>query len=162
MPAIHVNVYVHAPRPEVFARVSDHERFLRGDGIKSCRVTRSGTEERNGLGCIREIRSDSGVHFVEEITHFESPNRYDYLIRQCNLPITHEGGSLRFIERGDGTEIDWVSTFSVRVPLLGTALEKVAVLPLTDQFTRLLLVVKQELEARSEDGRSVTNASAVG
>ena len=87
MAEIHVNMYIHAPRDAVFARVSDHERFLRGKGVKSCRVTRDGAGDRNGLGCLREIHTSTGIKFVEEITHFEAPARYDYLIRECTAPI---------------------------------------------------------------------------
>lgn len=158
MAEIRISAYIHAPREDVFAYVSDHERFLQGGAIKSCRVTKPGAGDRNGLGALREVLG-RGIRFVEEVTHFEPPARYDYLIRECNLPIDHEGGSLRLIERGDGTEIEWVTRFTIPVPLLGKALAQISVLQLTDQFNKLLLRTKRDLEATH---RSRPSASAGG
>ena len=145
MAEVRVNVYVHAKRDDVFALVSDHEKFIRGGLVRSCTVVTEGTDDRNGLGCMREIVTP-GIRFVEEITVFQRPSRFDYLIRETNLPIHHEGGSLRFHERGPGTEIDWVSLFSIPVPLLGGALARLAATNLTAAFTQLLLNAKSELE----------------
>ena len=155
MTRIHVSSYIHARREDVFDFVSDHEGFLRGPGIKSCKVTTPGKGDRNGLGALREVRG-GGIRFVEEITVFDRPSRYDYVIRECTLPIVHEGGRLSFFERGDGTEIDWVSDFSVPIPIAGGALGRIAALQLTEAFTRLLLRAKAALEgdraAKTEAG----------
>jgi len=45
--------------------VSDHESFLRSEGGVRARVVRAGEPERNGLGCLREVRVGRRVRYVE-------------------------------------------------------------------------------------------------
>jgi uncharacterized protein YndB with AHSA1/START domain len=147
MEEIHVSAYIHASVERVFDAVSDHESFLRtGDGLRTT-ITRPGTSERNGLGCLREVRNGRLIRFVEEVTGWERPASFEYQIRESTLPIRHHGGRLRFTARGAGTEIEWTSRFEVPVPLLGRALGPVARQTLTTAFTDLLLAAKLRLEA---------------
>jgi hypothetical protein len=145
MDSIRVNCYIHAPVETVFDAVSDHESFFAGGNIKVARLEREGSPERNGLGCVRLIRTPA-VRFVEEITSFERPVAFEYRIRECSLPIDHEGSKLVFTRRGDGTEIDWTATFEVPVALIGAALTRRWRNALVVEFTRLLLQAKVRLE----------------
>jgi hypothetical protein len=114
-----------------------------------CKVTRPGHYERNGLGAVREV-SAPGLRYVEEITWFEPGKRMDYLIRKCTLPMRHHGGRLDFMPREGGTDIQWVTEYTVSVPLVrglwGAMIDRAA-LP---AFTRFLTAAKAELEGGGE------------
>jgi uncharacterized protein YndB with AHSA1/START domain len=146
MREVHVNVYIHAPIERVFEAVADHESFLRSEDGTRTSIARPGSPDRNGLGCLREVRGPKGVHFVEEITSFSRPSSFDYHIRKASLPLRHHGGQVRFTARGDGTEVDWASSFDITVPLVGGALEPLTAAILTTSFTEMLLNAKARLE----------------
>ena len=146
MAEVRINAFINAKRDDAFDLISDHERFLSGGAIESCRVVTPGSGHKNGLGCFREVRTTTGVRFIEEITRFDGPERYDYVIRECTLPIAHDGGSVRLIDRSGGTEVDWVTRFLVPVPLLGGAMAQLASMILTTEFNRLVLEAKRMLE----------------
>ena len=149
MRAVHVNVYIHAPIERVFEAVADHESFLRSEDGTRTSIARSGSPDPNGLGCLREVRGPRGVHFVEEITRFSRPFSFDYQIRKASLPLRHHGGQVRLTARGDGTEVDWTSSFDITVPLVGGALERLAAAILTATFTEMLLRAKARIERAS-------------
>jgi len=144
MAEVRVNAYVHAPCEAVFAHMSDHVRVL-SSRTATCSIHSPGPDETNGLGCIREVRA-KGIHLLEEVTHFDRPKRYDYRIIKSNLPLEHEGGSLHFHHRGDGTEIDWVTRFTVPVPVVGGALSQIVCTSLTTELTKVLMRAKDTLE----------------
>ena len=145
MHRIHVNFYINAPVERVFDAMADHEHFFRGGAIRSARVVRQGEGERNGKGAVREIHA-SGLRFLEEITCFERPSRFDYQITECTIPVNHEGGQLHFIDRGAGTEIDWISDYEIPIPLVGKPMEEFFERVFVTEFTRLTLQAKAELE----------------
>lgn len=125
---IHANDNFDAAIENVFARLSDHEQFLGGPGVDSCRVTRSGDDERNGLGAIREVCAGP-LRFEEEIVRFEPPHRYDYRIKSVTLfgrpvPMHHELGWLELQEAAGLVRVDWFSRFDIPLPLVGGAIEK--------------------------------------
>ncbi|HLM71241.1 MAG TPA: SRPBCC family protein [Polyangiaceae bacterium] len=148
MRQVHVNVYINAPIERVFDAVTDHEGFLRGEDGTHATITRPGSPDRNGLGCLREVRAPNGVRFVEEVTSFSPPTSYEYQIQKTSLPLRHHGGQVRLTARGDGTEINWTSRFDLTVPLVGGALEPIAASILTTKFTEMLLAAKARLEGR--------------
>src|SRR5689334_11513186 len=57
---IHVTLTIQAEPEKVFAFVSDHERFLRGPGVR-CRLVTPGRENRNGVGAVREVTATGSV-----------------------------------------------------------------------------------------------------
>lgn len=52
-----------------------------------------------------------GLWFREEITAYDPPHSYSYLIVKSVPAFDHEGGTLTFTPDGDGTHVDWVSTY---------------------------------------------------
>jgi hypothetical protein len=140
-----------APASDVFAAVSDHERFLRNHGITRCVVTRPGGGEKNGLGAIREVAAGP-LRFTEEIVSFDPPHRYDYKIRSVELfgrpfPMEHELGWVEVIDAGDHVEVDWRSRFTLRLPLIGTLLGRGVGQSLEKTFRLLLDQAQQDLHA---------------
>lgn len=138
-------MYIHAPIERVFEALSDHESFLKSNDTHTS-IAQPGTPDRNGLGCVRAVRSKGGVRFAEEITGWSPPTSYDYQIRESSLPLRHHGGQLRFTTRGEGTEVDWTTRFDVTVPLVGRALEPLTAAILTTTFTEMLGAAKERLE----------------
>jgi hypothetical protein len=148
---IHVSVAIGAPLQRVFAAIADHERFLRGPQI-SCRLLVEGRPDRNGAGALREVRSQGSV-IVEEITAFQPPSRFEYLIReivnarQKPVPLRHELGRVDFARDGDFTRVDWRSRFEITVPILGWFFERFVGRRLSGGFRQLLEQAKTELES---------------
>src|SRR5947208_14944965 len=91
MHEVRVHVHIEAPVEQVFDAVIDHESFLRSEGGVRARVMRAGEPERNGLGCLREVRVGRRVRYVEEITAWQRPLAFEYMIRGSSLPLRHAG-----------------------------------------------------------------------
>jgi hypothetical protein len=142
-----VTVLVHfgAPKGRVFDAVSDHETLLRGPGMTT-RIVRAGSSERNGLGCLREVHAPGGLRFLEEITAWERPSSFEYVIREASLPARHERGRVSFVARGTGTDVEWTTRFEVPVPIVGGLLGGVARRVFARVFGELLVAARTRLE----------------
>lgn len=106
----------------VFARVSDHARFIAGRGLV-CRVVVPGAPDANGLGAVREVASGA-LRFRETVTAFDAPFGYSYRIDSLHfgplrLPFVHRGGRIELAADAGGTRATWTSEFTLRVPVLG-------------------------------------------
>jgi hypothetical protein len=106
----------------VFARVSDHARFIAGRGL-ACRVVVAGKPGENGLGAVREVTSGA-LRFRETVTAFDAPAGYSYRIESLHygrlrLPFEHRGGRIELTPVPGGTRANWTSDFTLRVPVLG-------------------------------------------
>jgi hypothetical protein len=80
----------------------------------------------------------SGLRFDEEITGFERPTRMDYLIRDVNIPLEHEGGSIRLEPAREGTRVRWTSTFTMPLPVVGAPMAALGAVAIKRGFRRLL------------------------
>ncbi|GAC1365417.1 MAG: hypothetical protein NVS3B10_24890 [Polyangiales bacterium] len=145
MPDISIRMRIDAPLDQVFDAIGDHETFLH-DGRTRTTILRPGVSDRNGLGCFREVRAGRRTRFVEEITAWERPNAFEYRIRECSMPLRHDGGRLAFHAEDGHTVVEWTSRFAIPVPLVGGLLAAVAKRVLVGAFTRLLLQAKTKLE----------------
>jgi uncharacterized protein YndB with AHSA1/START domain len=146
MPEVHVRVQIDAPVERVFDAVSDHESFLHSEGGVSATVLREGERERNGLGCLREVRVGRRIRYVEEITTWERPSSFEYIIRETSLPLRHAGSRLTFTSEGWGTEVEWTSRFEITVPIIGGLLGIRARRIYAASFRDLLLAAKARLQ----------------
>jgi uncharacterized protein YndB with AHSA1/START domain len=104
MRTIRVQRTLKAPIEDVFEVLADYEGYVRFPGVRSAKVVRPGSSERNGLGAVREIDLGS-AWFREEITAFERPSRLDYHILKSRPSMEHEGGSIRLRPVEGGTEV---------------------------------------------------------
>ena len=142
MHTINISQTYSADPGRVFAALTDHEQFLSGKGL-SCTLITAGENERNGLGAVRRVDGGSMV-FTELINVFDRPQAYEYRITELSgwmgrmLPMHHVQGRLEFSETDEGTRVDWMSRFEVRIPLLGWLLERVLGHSLISAFGRLL------------------------
>lgn len=149
MPGVEVERTLDAPIEHVFEVISDHGGYSRFRGIQESELVRQGSEEPNGVGALRRIHSRP-LRFVEEITHFERPLRMDYLIREVNVPMVHEGGSLRLEARGGGTYVHWVSNWQFKSPL--SKLLGIASSRYIDVGFRMMLTDAGKLAAKAAAG----------
>lgn len=153
MHTIEISQTFAASREQVFATLSDHERFLTGNGL-SCKLLAPGESERNGLGAVRRVDAGSMV-FTEDINVFDPPGAYEYRITELSgwlgrlVPIRHVQGRLEFSETAQGTRVHWMSRFEIRIPLLGWLLERILGHTLISGFRRLLEQAKTDLDGRS-------------
>jgi uncharacterized protein YndB with AHSA1/START domain len=126
-----------APIEEVFELLSDHAGYTRFRGFTLAELVREGEDDPNGRGALRRLAA-GGLTFEEEITAFERPRRLDYVIRKVNVPLQHDGGSIRLSPAGANTHVDWRSTFTMRIPVVGGAVAAVFAVAIKRGFVRLL------------------------
>ncbi len=151
MSTVHVEKTIAAPIDRVFEVISDHAGYSRFPGIRSSELVREGEVERNGVGALRRIHSRP-LLFVEEITGFERPTRLDYLIREVNAPLHHQGGSMVLSERGPDSHIVWTSTFDFTIPVIRRPVGALAGVFVSRAFGKVLDEVER-LAAATEPSR---------
>jgi hypothetical protein len=142
MGAIRLEKTVSAPIEDVFELLSDHANYDRFRGITASRLTREGERERNGLGAVRAI-AVGPIRFEEEITAFERPRRMDYLIREVNLPLDHDGGRIMLAPGSAGTRVLWISTFGIPIRWVGSPLSVVFAAAFKLGFASMLDQIEQ-------------------
>jgi uncharacterized protein YndB with AHSA1/START domain len=147
MRSIHVTRTIPASPEEVFDVLADHASYDRFRGIQRSELLKSGDPPPNGLGALRRIKAWPAT-FEEEITAFERPARLDYLIIRIKLPFEHHGGSIRLSPEDGGTHVDWRSSYTIPIPLIGQLQERFWELLLNRGFRRVLEDVER-MTARS-------------
>ncbi len=136
--SIRVERRLDARPDELFEVVADHARYDRFDGIRRSELARPGKLEPNGLGAVRWVWLGP-LRFEEEITAFEPPRRFDYLIRGVKtLPFRHAGGSIRLEPDGTGTHAVWTSSFEIPIPVMGAAMDRIFKRQLERGFVHVL------------------------
>ena len=118
MGAIRLDKTLAAPIDGVFELIADHANYDSFRLITSSELVREGVTEPNGVGAMRSIALGP-IRFTEEITAFERPRRMDYLIREVNLPLDHDGGRITLEPVEAGTRVLWISTFAVPLRWVG-------------------------------------------
>ena len=146
MKTITVTRTIDAPIEKVFDLLADHANYKTFPGVKDSRLVKEGKPDRNGLGAVRRIEA-GGVVFDEEITAYERPRRFDYLITKCNVPLEHQGGSLRFEAVGNATKVTWTSAMRVKVPVVGWLMSGVMARKLGQAFGSMLKETGRRLAA---------------
>ncbi|MGH8441292.1 MAG: SRPBCC family protein [Nevskiaceae bacterium] len=146
MQTITVTRTIPAAIEKVFDVLADHANYKSFPGVKESSLIREGKPDKNGVGAVRRI-STGAVTFEEEITAYERPRRFDYLITKCTAPLEHEGGSLRFESVGNATKVTWTSVMRVKLPIIGGLLTKVMVGKLGQAFGSMLKETERRLAA---------------
>jgi hypothetical protein len=126
-------------RPEaLFEVLADHARYDRFAGIRRAELATPGERDRNGLGAVRWVWLGP-LRFEEEITAFDRPSRFDYVIRDVKtLPFRHEGGSVQLTPVDGGTDAVWTSSFEIPIPIAGALLDWIFASQLQRGFGRVL------------------------
>jgi uncharacterized protein YndB with AHSA1/START domain len=108
-----------------------------------------------GVGAVRQV-TGVGMWFREEITAYDAPRSYSYRIVRSFPAFDHEGGTLTFSPSGDGTHVDWVSTYTHPARAGGKAMEAVSSRLLRSSFLALLAGCAKALELRPAISRPGT------
>jgi uncharacterized protein YndB with AHSA1/START domain len=137
MRSIHVTHSIPASPEAVFDLLTDHANYKRFRGVSGSELLREGDPTPNGVGAVRRIRS-TPFRFDEEVTAYERPTRFEYLIVDLNVPFEHHGGTIRLSADGDRTQVDWRSSYTVPTPLVGGLQEAIWKPALTRGFRRVL------------------------
>jgi uncharacterized protein YndB with AHSA1/START domain len=98
-----------------------------------------------GAGALRELIG-VGTWFREEITAYDPPRSYSYLIVRSFPPFNHEGGTLTFTPSGDGTHVDWLTNYTHPVQVGGKLTEAVSRRLLRSNFLAILAACAETLE----------------
>ncbi|MEB3982116.1 SRPBCC family protein [Mycobacterium sp. 663a-19] len=90
-----------------------------------------------GAGAVREVVG-VGTWFREEITAYDRPHSYSYLIVRSFPPFNHEGGTLTFTAADGGTHVDWLSHYTHPARAGGRVLEAISYRVLRSSFLAVL------------------------
>jgi uncharacterized protein YndB with AHSA1/START domain len=148
MRSVHVTRTIPAPAEDVFDLLADHANYDRFRPIHGSELINEGDPAPNGVGALRRIKVRPLV-FEEEITAYERPSRLDYLIVKLNVPFQHDGGSITLSPEGGGTRVDWRSSYSVPMRVVGGLQELVWQPVLARGFRRVLEDVERMLAERN-------------
>jgi uncharacterized protein YndB with AHSA1/START domain len=107
---LHVQKTIYAPPEKVFAWLADPVSLKSAPLIVTADWAKDSPAPA-GLGAIRTGFA-VGLWFREEITAYDPPHSYTYLIVKSVPAFEHEDGTLTFTPDGDGTHVDWVSTYT--------------------------------------------------
>ncbi|HUO41109.1 MAG TPA: SRPBCC family protein [Mycobacterium sp.] len=97
------------------------------------------------VGALREVIG-VGTWLREEITAFDAPRSYSYRIVRGFPVFDHEGGTLMFTPFGDGTHVDWVTTYTHPARSGGKVMEAVSSRLLRSTFLAILANCAKALE----------------
>lgn len=96
-------------------------------------------------GAVRQVIG-IGTWFREELTAYDRPHSYTYLIVRSFPPFNHEGGTLTFTTVGDGTRVNWLTNYTHSAAAGGKALEAVTRRLLRPNFLAILNACAKALE----------------
>lgn len=98
-------------------------------------------------GALRQVIG-VGTWFREEITAYDPPRSYSYLIVRSLPPFRHDGGTLTFTPSGDGTHVDWLSHYTHPGYAGGRLMEAVSRRLLHSSFSAILAACATALEGK--------------
>jgi uncharacterized protein YndB with AHSA1/START domain len=99
-----------------------------------------------GVGALREV-TGVGMWFREEFTAYDAPRSYSYRIVRSFPAIAHQGGTMTFTPSGDGTHVDWVTTYTHPALAGGKVMEAVSSRLLRSSFLAILAGCAKALES---------------
>jgi uncharacterized protein YndB with AHSA1/START domain len=146
MVEIHVERTIAAPPENVFDWLADPVN------LAAAPMALKGFWEKGtvgpGKGAVRRVIA-AGPWFREEITAYDRPRSYRYLIIGGFPPFRHDGGTLTFTPTGGdnpGTHLDWLTNYTHPAYVGGKVLEKVTRPMLRSSFVAILDACARALE----------------
>ena len=135
MVEIHLEQMILAPVDKVFDWLADPTNLAAAPLV--LRASWAKGSAGPGAGAVREV-TGVGSWFREEITAYDRPRGYSYLIVRSFPPFNHEGGTLTFTASGDGTHVDWLSNYTHPAWAGGKLFEAVSYRLLRSNFRAIL------------------------
>ncbi|MFT4652677.1 MAG: hypothetical protein ACJA0G_001928 [Kangiellaceae bacterium] len=126
---ISVERTIKKPIEQVFELISDHANYSQFKGVDKSSLVKEGSENKNGLGAIREIVAATGT-LHEEIVRFEPPRDNQAngtktaligykIVFSKPLPYDHRLGEVHLTQSDDKTHVRWISKGTITTFLLG-------------------------------------------
>lgn len=135
MVEIHLERTFAAPVDQVFDWLADPANLAAAPLVLKAGYTKDSSEP--GAGAVREVVG-VGTWFREEITAYDRPHSYSYLIVRSFPPFDHEGGTLTFAASGDGTHVDWLTNYTHPARAGGKVLQTISYRLLRSSFLAIL------------------------
>ena len=144
MVEIHVQQTIAAPVERVFDWLADPVNLAAAPLVLKAGYAKGSSVPR--AGATREVIA-VGTWFREEITAYDRPRSYSYLIVRSFPPFIHDGGSLTFTtatftaagtEPAEGTRVDWLTNYTHPAWAGGKLLESVSYPLLRSSFLAIL------------------------
>jgi uncharacterized protein YndB with AHSA1/START domain len=117
MATIHVERTIAAPPDEVFAWLADSSNYTKAPLAMREKRTKDGQGAPYGVGAIREI-TGAGAWFREEITAYDAPREFSYLIVKSFPPLKHKGGTVKVTPAAGGSHVSWKTEYTMSPALL--------------------------------------------
>lgn len=144
MAHIHVERTIAAPPDQVFAWLADPANLTTAPLLLQAGWVEGVSEPR--VGAVRKAVA-TGMWFREEITAYDPPRSYSYLIISSVPAFDHEGGTLTFTPAPGGTHVDWDSSYTHPLRGGGRAMEALTSRLLPWNFSAILRACAKALES---------------
>ena len=135
MVTIHLQRTIAAPPDRVFDWLADPAGLATIPLVR--RAEWAPDSAPPGVGAVRVV-TGYGIWFHEKITAYDAPNSYSYLIIGSFPAFDHQGGTLTFTPDGEGTHVDWNTSYSHPLRGGGKAMEAVTHPLLSWSFGQIL------------------------
>jgi hypothetical protein len=146
METLTVDRVIAAPSGEVFDWISNSHNYTRTPLVVHEHLARHGTATPYGEGAVRVLGWMVGW-FWERVTAYDRPNSFDYHVYRSFPPSRHDHGRVTCTSVGDGTRVEWSTTFELSIPLLGGFLTRRLGVPIMRHaFGRVLALAAADLE----------------
>ena len=109
MVQLHVERTIAASPEQVFDWLADPANLTASPLVLKAGWAKGSSDP--GVGALRVVTA-VGMWLREKITAYDPPRSYSYLIVRSFPAMDHEGGTLTFTPSGDGTYVDWVTTYT--------------------------------------------------
>jgi uncharacterized protein YndB with AHSA1/START domain len=143
MVEIHLERTIAAPVDQVFDWLADPANLAAAPLALKAGYAKDSSGP--GVGAARKVVG-VGTWFREEITAYDRPHSYSYLIVRSFPAFNHEGGTLTFTASGDGTHVDWLSNYTPPARAGGKVMEAISYRLLRSSFLAILNGCAKALE----------------
>lgn len=115
----HVQVFARAavPPSAVWPWLADASTWSTWSNLTTAELEQAGDEERDGVGAIRRLGVGPGVS-REQIVVYDPPHHLAYTLLS-GMPVDGYRADVHLRPDGDGTLIEWRSSFTPRWPGTG-------------------------------------------
>jgi uncharacterized protein YndB with AHSA1/START domain len=146
MVQLHIERTIAAPPEQVFDWLADPANLTAAPLAVKAGYAKGSSGP--GAGAVREV-TGLGMRFSEEITAYDRPRSYSYLILRSLPAFDHDGGTLTFTPTGDGTHVDWVTSYTHPARAGGKVMEAISSRLLRSSFLAVLAGCAKALESSS-------------
>ncbi|QNI07624.1 SRPBCC family protein [Mycobacterium kubicae] len=143
MVEIHVERTIAAPIEDVFDWLADPKSLTAAPLALKAGYRKDSPPP--GAGAVREVIG-AGMWFREDITAYNRPHSYSYLIVRSVPAFNHDGGTLTFTSIGEGTHVDWLTNYTHPAYAGGKLMEAVSRRLLRSSFQSILDACAKALE----------------